>query len=119
MGRTHFHIKEIHTPAYFVQSAKGLPSDVICIGMKPTSLILDYIDRHLTYDSTSGIICRDGKPTGSKRKFRGGHIKMDLILDTTYEGCSLHYQTYAHQVAWYLTYGEWPIEMIDPIDGDG
>ena len=36
------------------------------MGMKPYPIVLDYIDRHLTYDPLTGIIHKDGKPFGTK-----------------------------------------------------
>lgn len=88
--------------------------------MKPTPLILDYIDRHLTYDPLTGIISKGNQPFGTlSSRGRTKYVKFTLILDTTYEGCSLHYQALAHQVGWYLTYGIWPEQWIDHVDGNG
>ena len=93
-----------------------MPNDVIYIGMKPTKLVLDYIATHLTYDPTTGTISKKyGKSFGT---LHGGYMTIQLILDTKYEGCALHYFTRAHQVAWYITYGVWPDMFIDHIDGN-
>jgi HNH endonuclease/AP2 domain len=88
--------------------------------MMPTQLVLDYINNNLTYDAFSGKIMKGGRPFGTVSK-RGSnaYVILHLTLDTTYEGCSLHYQCYAHHVAWYLTYGEWASMIVDHIDRDG
>lgn len=90
--------------------------------MKPTPLVLDYIDRCLTYDSETGIVSNKGKPIGSSRKNRNdptSYLVVSLRLDSTYQGCSLSYTTYAHILAWYLSSGEWPTVYVDHIDGNG
>lgn len=88
--------------------------------MKPSPLVLDYIQRCLTYDPMTGIVYRKGKPIGTPRKgTKGTHMTMQLNLDTSYQGCRLSYTTYTHQVAWYLYYGEWPTQFLDHIDGNG
>jgi hypothetical protein len=81
----------------------------------PTPLVLDFIDRQLSYDPTTGIISRGGKSLGAKSS---GYINLTLHLDSRYQGCSLTYTTRAHQVAWYLTYGTWAETPIDHIDGN-
>lgn len=85
--------------------------------MKPTPLVLDYIKRCFTYNPDTGIVFRKGKPTGTLRP--RGYVMLNIVLDIRYEGCILSLQVYAHQVAWYLTYGEWAEMIIDHIDRDG
>jgi HNH endonuclease len=97
---------------------KIVPSDVIYLVMKPTPLVLDYIDRHFTYDPITGMVIKDGKPFGTRKK-NTNHVQLAFRLDTTYQGCFLSYMTYAHQVVWYLSYGEWPDKFIDHVDGNG
>lgn len=87
---------------------------------EPSPIVLDYIKRRLDYDSLTGIVSRDGKAYKANRvKGRTIYTVINLVLDTLYEGCSLHCQVYAHHVAWYLTHGVWPNQFIDHIDGNG
>ena len=81
----------------------------------PSKLVLDFIDRNITYDKDTGLIYKNGKSFGSKDRDR---IKATIILDAKYEGCSLYYKTSAHQIAWYLTYGSWANMIIDHINGN-
>lgn len=81
----------------------------------PSKLVLDYISRQCSYDTETGIISKAGKRLGCKKD---NYIIIHLVLDTTYEGCSLHYSAYAHQVAWFLFNESWPDKMIDHINGD-
>jgi HNH endonuclease/AP2 domain len=84
---------------------------------KPAGKILDYIDLHYTLDD-KGRILKDGVVKGGKRK-KDGHI---ILHDTTGKidnDNAVTFNTYAHQVVWYLTYGAWPTTYIDHIDGDG
>lgn len=83
----------------------------------PTPLVLDYINRKLSYNPDTGIVSKGGKAIGTKSKT--GHLQLSLNLDVRYQGCSLIYMTRAHQVAWYLAYGAWPDKWIDHIDGNG
>lgn len=84
--------------------------------MKPTKLILDFISRGIDYNPTTGLVGRKKTNTNYTTLGRAGYILCNLTLDTKHEGCSLHYQAKAHQIAWYLTYHEWP-ETIDHING--
>src|SRR5580698_2549788 len=81
----------------------------------PSPLVLDYIDRYIGYDPTTGYITKKGKILPYKYSVIRA-MTLVLTLDTTYEGCSLRYITYYHHVAWYLTYGVWPSMQIDHID---
>lgn len=86
----------------------------------PTQLVLDFIDRNITYDPHTGILFKKGKKYGTIAK-RGtsSYIQLNMFLDTMYEGCRLSYMVFGHQLAWYLAYKEWPSMFIDHIDGDG
>lgn len=86
----------------------------------PTPLVLDYIRRTLTYDPLTGKILQKEKPIGVLVSRKGiSYLVIKLTLDVSYEGCSLVKQVYAHQVAWYLSYGIWPDQTIDHVDGNG
>lgn len=78
----------------------------------------DYFDNLLSYDKESGEFIwlehrgsiKKGKPAGAKVTSRGVtyiNIKIDKKLIK------------AHRLAWFLSYGEWPKERIDHINGDG
>lgn len=86
----------------------------------PSELVLEYMRRTLTYNPITGEIIKNGKPCGVRHIYRRKtYIKLQLVLDTKYEGCCLHYSVPTHQVAWYLNTGKWPTMLIDHIDGDG
>jgi HNH endonuclease len=76
-----------------------------------TSAFLDYIKLHYTYDPDTGIVCRDGMPNGVRHK-KQNYIRCEPYID------GIQHRFSAHQVGWYLTYGEWP-HLIDHIDHDG
>ena len=83
----------------------------------PTETTLSFIRSHLTYNPDTGLISREGKPTGSRRK-KDGCIIVRVTVGKTEDGDSIHYTGYASQVGWYLTHGVWPGKWIDHIDGD-
>ena len=83
----------------------------------PSSQVLDYITKHLTYSPHTGVLCKDGKPIGSKRK-KDDCIIFRLTIGKSAEGYSIMYSGYVPQVGWYLTYGVWPDKFIDHIDGN-
>jgi hypothetical protein len=84
----------------------------------PNDAILNYIRTTHHYNPDTGVISRGGKPVGNLRK-KDQRITLHVRYGSTSDGTQLSYNTYAHQVAWYLTYGEWPSKWIDHIDGDG
>lgn len=74
----------------------------------------DELKQYLSYDPETGVFCRlkfssarwkPGKITGTNSGH--GYIKIGLN----------HKQLYAHRLAWFYVYGEWP-EEIDHINGD-
>ena len=78
----------------------------------------DYFQSRLHYDPASGVIyqrSRDKKkrkpeimgPLGCARD-KSGYIRL-FINGKRY---------YAHRIAWFLTYGQWPNGVIDHINGD-
>jgi HNH endonuclease len=88
--------------------------------MAISKLILDYIDRHITYDPISGNLIKGGRTFGyPTRASSNNYISLDLRLDSKYQGCTLHYITRGHQIAWYLYYHDWTDSHIDHIDGNG
>lgn len=81
--------------------------------MNPSPLVLDYIKRCIVYDPNTGAVSKDGKVFKGKNR---GYAFCNLILDSKYQDCYLHYPVRAHQVAWYLYYDEWTLSEIDHID---
>ena len=84
----------------------------------PSALVLDYIKRKLTYNSLTGDIIKNGKKHGTLKKNGKPYIIVNLVLDIRYEGCLLSCAFYAHQIAWFLSTGEWPTQSVDHINGD-
>lgn len=93
---------------------QGRANADILVGMTP--LILDYIRQHITYDPNTGALTKKGKLIGTRRK--DSYLTYTVILDTKYQGCTLSYWCYAHQIAWYLAMGEWAEQFIDHVNGD-
>jgi hypothetical protein len=84
----------------------------------PKQQILYYITANYKYNPHTGVISKWGKPVGTVRK-KDMHIVLSILYGRLSDGTQLTYATYAHQVAWYMTYGEWPHMLIDHIDRDG
>jgi hypothetical protein len=83
----------------------------------PPSAVLDYIKTHITYSPDTGILSKEGIPMGNLRK-KDKRITVVVRYGRLDDGTQLHYTTYAHQIAWYLTRGEWPGKWLDHINGD-
>ena len=66
-----------------------------------------YIKRHLSYDPETGLITRDDRPP----KFKGSYDK-DGYLKIRVQKV----QYFAHRLAWFLYYGEWPESEMDHIN---
>ena len=67
------------------------------------------IDKGITYDPTTGKIY--GVKGNQVNRLVKGYVSINMVLDSNY------YQLYAHQFAYYLTYGR-VVEQIDHIDGN-
>jgi hypothetical protein len=79
--------------------------------------MLETLRRDYTYDPDTGVIYRQGKKTGARkgdRSYRRIEIRKS---DPNY--LTVICECLAHQVAWFLTYGEWTMQEIDHIDGNG
>jgi len=86
----------------------------------PAQEVLDTLASQYTYNSDTGEIKRHGNTVGTKNIGKtNNYIQLVIRLETTLDGIQRSYPTRAHQVAWYLTHGEWTIKDIDHIDGDG
>jgi len=83
----------------------------------PNDQILQYIRDTYHYNPDTGVISKENKPTGSRRK-KDNNITLPMRYGKLDDGTQLTYSTYGHQVAWYLTYGVWPSHWIDHIDGN-
>lgn len=75
----------------------------------PSAETLAFITKNYAYDSVSGIIsnARTGRRLGHRSK-RNNTIRISAKFG----------RISAHQIAWYLTYSEWPARLIDHIDGN-
>lgn len=83
----------------------------------PTQEQLDYIKNHYQYDPATGHIIKkaeyysigllknEARIVGAKSK---GYIMITMQ--------PIKKSVYAHHVAWYLHYGEWPADQLDHID---
>lgn len=84
--------------------------------LPPPTRILDHIKATFTYDPATGEIRRvkREKSVGIKTKGRGLYVVISLPND---DGTLTVYNTYAHRIAWYLHYQEWPVHLSH-IDGN-
>lgn len=76
----------------------------------PTISVEDARSR-LSYDHATGTFTRlvsHGPKPVFLRETKKGYLKIDLMGR----------RYFAHRLAWYLHYGEWPETMIDHINGD-
>ena len=87
----------------------------------PAQEVLDAISSQYTYDPYTGQVKKLGKSVGTKGASNSTNTYIQLVirLKTTSDGIMRYYPTRSHQVAWYLTHGEWTIKTIDHSDGDG
>lgn len=83
----------------------------------PPSEVLQYIVQHYQYDPDTGILSREGKPTGTLRK-KDRRMILNISYGKLDDGTQRLYPTYTYQVGWYLSHGVWPTAWIDHIDGD-
>lgn len=70
-----------------------------------TRLPIEVLRASVSYDATTGMFRRDGKPIGSidPRGYRVLTVAKKSLL--------------GHRVAWAMHYGEWPSKQIDHING--
>lgn len=69
----------------------------------------------LSYDPATGVFTRlVAGGNGAKAGDQAGYINAGgyVVLSVCNE------RLYAHRAAWFMTYGKWPDQMIDHIDGD-
>lgn len=79
---------------------------------KEELLSLDELYRELDYDKETGIFTwKYSRPGVSKGKKAGGH-KQDGSISISIKGK----EYYAHRLAWYYMYKEWPNGIIDHIN---
>lgn len=89
--------------------------------LKPTKpphpMFLEHIRRNYTYNPDTGIICKDDKPVGTRRK--GDSAVYIMLCISSPDHISIWCNVFAHHVAWYLAYGVWAKDkLIDHIDGN-
>lgn len=83
----------------------------------PHPMVLQHITEHYTYDPDTGNLYKDGVPAGNKCK-GDDYIRLTVCVSSP-NYLSLLCNLFAHHVAWYLMYGDWPSnKLIDHIDGD-
>ena len=86
------------------------------VNKSPHPIVLDFIQQNYTYDSSTGKIQYNNKIVGRSNKRKYIEITIKVISDRY---LVLQSRCNSHQIAWYLTYGYWPIDkFIDHIDGD-
>lgn len=67
-----------------------------------------------TYLSETGEIWREKPAPGIKGRYIAGHVKDDGYIDIIFRKTHV----YAHRMAWFLFYGEWPDGLVDHINGN-
>lgn len=86
--------------------------------MKP-DLDLDYVKARLDYDPETGIfVWKSGDHTPAKMNKLAGrqagsfksHGYIRIVIDKR--------EIYAHRLAWFMTFGRWPVKGIDHINGN-
>lgn len=78
----------------------------------------DYFRESLSYNPDTGSVAWSEKvvrDTGSKRP--GGEVGC-TTKDGYRQACIKNVSIYLHVVAWYLHHGQWPIGVVDHINGD-
>lgn len=74
--------------------------------MAKKDLTVERVRELLDYNPDTGDFHWKPRPAGHKRK--SGYVSIHI------DGCEIK----AHQLAWFLTTGEWPETLIDHINGD-
>ena len=86
----------------------------------PHPLILEKLNRDYTYNPDTGQVYKNGVAVGGKRHCGNDYYNIGFAVSVEFDEYSnLYGHLTAHQVAWYLHYGEWAMQHIDHIDGDG
>jgi hypothetical protein len=75
---------------------------------EPSPYMLDYIKKYFTYDSNTGIISRTDRANSNGSYDKDGYLILKIKTR----------QFKSHRIAWFLYYGEFPINLIDHINGD-
>ena len=90
---------------------------------------IDYIKECLSYDSETGLFLWLKRPDNhfSPNQVQHGHNKHRAgteagSIKNGYKSITITYQCkrykyYAHRLAWFIYYGEWPKNQIDHING--
>lgn len=81
-----------------------------------TTGLCEAIKQKLEYDPETGFIYFKAVGRGFKR--RAGYIRQDgyIDIDITFDGSKNCLK--AHRIAWFLATGEWPLHVIDHMNGD-
>lgn len=82
----------------------------------PPQEVIDTIQTEYSYDTNTGMIYRKGKLVPVPLKSRYHTIRINL---KSINRIQRYYIVHAHQVAWFLHYGNWPERFIDHVDGNG
>jgi hypothetical protein len=77
----------------------------------PSQAVLDHI-RSLYFIGKDGVVTRRFGRKRYVKPRKDGYIKIGFWLD------QVNYTFYAHRIAYYFFYGEWPMLELDHIDGD-
>jgi hypothetical protein len=78
-------------------------------------LSADEARRVFLYDPESGLLSWRARPSvGVKVGDSAGSKRKDGYLGLKYRG----QQYLAHRIAWLITYGSWPVQDVDHIDGN-
>lgn len=75
--------------------------------------MIEEIQRHILYNAESGLFTWI-KPHGSRIPGKVGETDKDGYLIIYFKGKRIK----AHRLAWFLTYGELPKQILDHIDGN-
>lgn len=79
-------------------------------------LALDYVRKVLNYDPNTGVVTWKEKVS---RNTNIGDIAGFKNVQNRYYLTFKNKHYLAHRVIWYLVYGEWPVGVIDHLDGNG
>jgi hypothetical protein len=86
---------------------------------KETQRVIDYLKDYVHYDPLSGILSVKNKPKGRQGSERKVGDVLGYLDGRGYLHLAVLGKKYkAHRLAWLYTYGKWPKDMIDHIDGN-
>jgi hypothetical protein len=87
------------------------------IPKRPSNKILNKLKETYKCVPSTGIITRksDGLPVGHKNEY--GYITLSIRIPANNKAGSEWKKISVHHAIWYFHTGEWPIDMIDHIDG--